>query len=103
MTQYLILHKVSGEPAFDIAHRMMIGDEEGWIVTTSGHRAYPYKKWALEDLYCKNEDCLYEYDIPDDWPDHYNIHKKSIEPKIDRGALFGAIMNVVVGKFPRRF
>ena len=38
---YLILHKVRGEPAFDIATRLQIADEEGWIIPTSGHRAYP--------------------------------------------------------------
>ena len=39
---YLIAHRVRGEPAFDIAQRSQIGDEEGWIIPTSGHRAYPY-------------------------------------------------------------
>lgn len=43
---YLILHRVRGEPAFDIAHKITIGDEEGWIVSTSGHRAYPY--WSQQ-------------------------------------------------------
>jgi hypothetical protein len=45
---YLILHKVRGQPAFDIA---ILSDvkvrvdgvhEQWWIVATSGHRAYPY-------------------------------------------------------------
>lgn len=47
---YLIAHKVRGEPAFDIAHKLQIGDEEGWIIPTSGHRAYPLATWLLEDL-----------------------------------------------------
>lgn len=50
MDLFLIAHKVCNEPAFDIAHRLPIGEEEGWIVTTSGHRAYPYAYWKLEDL-----------------------------------------------------
>lgn len=44
---YLILHKVRGEPAFDIAEN--IGSEEDgdlWIIPTSGHRAYP--SWHIE-------------------------------------------------------
>lgn len=39
---YLIAHKVRGEPAFDIAERLQIGEELGWIIPTSGWRAYPY-------------------------------------------------------------
>lgn len=38
---YLILHKVRGEPAFDIAEKMEVEGEEWWIIPTSGHRAYP--------------------------------------------------------------
>ena len=38
---YLILHKVRGEPAFDIASAIMIGEEQCWLIPTSGHRAYP--------------------------------------------------------------
>ena len=29
---YLILHKVRGEPAFDVAQKIQIGGEEGWII-----------------------------------------------------------------------
>lgn len=47
---YLIAHKVRGEPAFDIAHKLMIGDEEGWIIPTSGHRAYPVAYFPLSKL-----------------------------------------------------
>lgn len=76
---FLILHKVRGEPAFDIATQMecpicqgqtykapSYGDdseslEQGcdecnhdgfwWIIPTSGHRAYPVLLIKLEDLY----------------------------------------------------
>ena len=47
---YLIAHKVRGEPAFDVACRVQIGEEEGWIIPTSGWRAYPYdyiRLWAV--------------------------------------------------------
>lgn len=39
---YLICHLVRGEPAFDVANKLQIGEGEGWIIPTSGHRAYPY-------------------------------------------------------------
>jgi hypothetical protein len=44
---YLILHKVRGEVAFDVAQRVMIGDEEVWFIPTSGHRAWPLQYKAL--------------------------------------------------------
>lgn len=47
---FLILHKVRGEPAFDIAIRLPIGDEEGWIIPTSGHSAYPVANWPISDI-----------------------------------------------------
>jgi hypothetical protein len=44
---YLILHKVRDAPAFDIAEPMEIGGEQGWIIPTSGHRAYPIAHWEF--------------------------------------------------------
>lgn len=70
---HLILHKVRGEPAFDIAEKLLIGDEEGWIIPTSGHRAYPYVEWPLGSVLpagAVDPDNL-KYAIPPDWPDHY--------------------------------
>jgi len=41
----LILHKVRGELEFDIGEPVVFTDEEeGWIISTSGHRCYPI--WA---------------------------------------------------------
>jgi len=72
---YLIAHLVRGSPAFDIAEQLQIGDELGWIIPTSGHRAYPY--WT-EKLYSVNmggdsdlEEVLQEF--PADLPDHYSL------------------------------
>jgi hypothetical protein len=74
---YLILHKVRGEPAFDIADKLQIGDEEGWIIPTSGHRAYPL--WAIPLVISDDgsneanpwtlDDCTKYY--LEEWPDHY--------------------------------
>jgi hypothetical protein len=78
---YLILHKVRGEPAFDIAIQIEIGDEQGWIIPTSGHRAYPYRSWAIQDLYDgsdmdmpKPEYVMDTIDPPEGLPDHYTIN-----------------------------
>jgi hypothetical protein len=80
MSLYLIIHKVRGEPALDIAEKMEIGDEQGWIIPTSGHRAYPCHYWALDDLYDGSDmdmpmptDVLDDVILPDDLPDHYAV------------------------------
>lgn len=72
---YLIAHKVTGELAFDIAHKLPIGEEEGWIIPTSGHRAYPLATWLLEDLadvsdYPHARPAEFEGDL-ESVPDHY--------------------------------
>lgn len=65
---YLIAHKVRGEPAFDIAAQVQIGEELGWIIPTSGHRAYPYGWQPLSAL-----DLAPGFNIPmpANWRDHY--------------------------------
>ena len=73
---FLIAHKVRGEPAFDIAEQMPVGDEIWWIIPTSGHRAYPFWHRVLEDQMPE---------MPEGVPDHYRCHSavesavKSIE------------------------
>ena len=66
---YLILHKVRGEPAFDIAECIgEDGDGEIWIIPTSGHRCYPLHSWSLP------EEAIVEAEgiaLPDEWPVHY--------------------------------
>ena len=80
---FLILHKVRNLPAFDIAERcddMGTPSDPGpwWIIPTSGHRAYPIRQWAIEDLYDGSDMDMpkpdYVYDtitLPDSLPDHY--------------------------------
>ncbi len=82
---YLILHKVRGEPAFDIAQKLSIGDEEGWIIPTSGHRAYPHRHWRVDEL-ADISDYPHQYPqeaadtggLPPHLPDHCSINH---EPK----------------------
>jgi len=77
---HLILHKVRGEPAFDVAEKLQIGDEEGWIIPTSGHRAYPYWHIPLGEIV--QNDVYFTQGVPDDWPDHYEVDTGSA-PKAD--------------------
>ena len=77
---FLIAHKVRGEPAFDIAERMPEldeGDELGWIIPTSGHRAHPYWSQHLNQLGAVKDDVpdlpldMVVPPMPSPWPDHY--------------------------------
>ena len=105
---HLILHKVRGEPAFDVASKLMIGDEEGWIIPTSGHRAYPFQVWNLEDLQDTSDinqfgnhiaPIQYMNAVPDDWPDHYEIDKGSKpEPSFNIMTIISPMMT----RFKRR-
>jgi hypothetical protein len=78
---HLILHKVRGAPAFDVAEPFTTEDgEEMWIVSTSGHRAYPYYNIEVAQL----GECIgFEFeqldvpDMPDPWPDHYPCNDRS--------------------------
>lgn len=87
---YLILHKVRGEPTFDIAHKLEVGNEVGWIIPTSGWRAYPWRHWLLEDLK-DTSDINYQgfHDTPSEWldrpvppeaRDHYEIVLRKPSP-----------------------
>lgn len=98
---YLILHKVRGEPAFDIAHKIQIGDEEGWIIPTSGHRAYPFRKWpatslvnTVTNLNLLDEEKRTNYNMDEwrSWPDHYSANAT---PKT-------SIRDIIRGLFPRQ-
>lgn len=102
---FLILHKVRGEPAFDIAiqipcplchqgeYPMCVEcDESGlwWIIPTSGHRAHPYQHWRLEDIFDvpHEGDLAWNYAMPDPWPDHY---PSRTAPAIDISSVITAL------------
>lgn len=83
---FLILHRVRGEPAFDIATRcddMGTSEDPGpwWIIPTSGHRAYPFLWWPLGSLTCM------ENALPSDWPDHYPDQPSPSAPRVIGGLL----------------
>lgn len=93
---YLILHKVRGEPAFDIAERVTIADEDAWIISTSGWRAYPLRWWLVEDL-ADISDYPHQYpqrvaDAADlsTIPDHFEVGKDT-SVKIDIDAFIATI------------
>lgn len=91
---YLIAHKVRNAPAFDIAEQLRCPicdgaacdecDGEGlwWIIPTSGHRAYPYASWRLEDLidasdYPHIAPWTFDDRMPSGLPDHYPTSRSS--------------------------
>jgi len=67
----LIVHKVRGKPAFDVAVRFALsGGEEIWMIPTCGHRAYPFAYQALGGSF----DYMTEFASDAEWealPDHY--------------------------------
>lgn len=78
---YLILHKVRGEPAFDIAQKLehsyadLVDANEPvgtpvWIIPTSGHRAYPAEFWPFDDALS----ITIPLRLPPDLPDHYTVN-----------------------------
>ncbi len=83
---YLILHKVRGEPAFDVAIRcedMGTPSDPGpwWIIPTSGHRAFPLDTTPLR---VSGEQLMLEPE-GENWdtlPDHYSAQASPRPPKI---------------------
>lgn len=77
---YLILHKVRGEPTFDIASPMDVPghDEIWWIIPTSGHRAYPYQTWSMANIWVGRQFVPTPIEVPPEWPDHYPVNKNPI-------------------------
>jgi hypothetical protein len=109
MNQFLILHKVRGEPQFDVAERTTIGYEDVWVLCTCGHRAYPYRVWPMPAIWsCNIEDTdkhtrhkfhqlITETVVPPDWPDHY---ASKPEPKLKLNIL--EIVSKILPKIKRR-
>lgn len=69
---YLIHHKVRGTPTFDVAEKIQIGTEVGWIIPTSGHRAYPSKVWLLSDFVDTAQP------LAEDLRDHYAVNNAAL-------------------------
>lgn len=106
---FLILHKVRGLPAFDIAiscDDMGTDSDPGpwWIIPTSGHRAYPY--WnvqiRVEDHVFSMDDefqTVYwsEPEMPPSLPDHYSINDRQTksEPKTSLISLLGLAKKII--------
>lgn len=93
---YLIAHKVRNQTAFDIARHLCPNEKpcqpncggwdgekckfEGeWIIPTSGHRAYPYSFFKLDDLYVESLGPVLNMfeEMPRNWPDHYACNDRS--------------------------
>jgi hypothetical protein len=47
---FLVLHKVKGKPAIDVAQRILLSNGRPlWLIPTSGHQAYPLRWLKLDD------------------------------------------------------
>jgi hypothetical protein len=94
---YLILHKVRGEPAFDIASPLPIGDEEGWIIPTSGHRAYPLTTWNMSEIGIREQGgdiCHVLHNNYPDWdllPDHYQPSSSPKETRAEGNSILASL------------
>lgn len=94
---FLIAHKVRGEVAFDVAIQVQIGQELGWIIPTSGHRAYPFWNASMANFRILHplgdgHNTNYPWDslvppMPEGLRDHYVASERSaprpIEPTED--------------------
>src|SRR5215468_427463 len=68
---YLILHKVRGRAAIDVATRVHLsGGREIWFIPTSGHRAYPLQWQALDPALRRSAEQI-EGSAWAALPDHY--------------------------------
>ena len=65
---YLIQHKVRGQPSLDIAARLVIGNEDVWLIPTSGHRAYPLEWRPLGESFGLAQGAAWDA-LPDHYPD----------------------------------
>jgi hypothetical protein len=81
-----------------------------WIIPTSGHRAYPYLHWNMDDLFDGsdiNKNGFHNKPIdliegcPADWPDHYPMDVGS-PPKPDLN-IMALISNLLPKVKDRRF
>lgn len=101
---FLICHLVRGEPAFDIAVEMdcpqCLGegciecDDKGhwWVVSTSGHRAFPWWQMPMDRLLYDQELCQSAYTPenlldsvpppPVGIPDHYSTRATPKQPSL---------------------
>ena len=125
---FLVAHKVRGKPAFDVAEKMVCpkckgekrhtisgsdaaddddiscdqcgGDGYWWILSTIGHRAYPYWTCPISELHRADEHGTYGIidwgvvpgfgpgDPPESLRDFYTIHDRQVavkkpQPKFD--------------------
>lgn len=81
--QYLILHKVRGEPSFDCATQVWTDVGLIWI-TNSGHRAYPVWQAPLIDTIFEGNVIMKDMPpIPTDWPDHFQVQGEKPPPSFN--------------------
>jgi hypothetical protein len=110
---FLVAHKVRGEAAFDVAQQMecphcvdgqvvatnkdeLIACHEcdglgyWWIIPTSGHRAYPYWDFPINDLIDPTYHALPSV-MPEGLPDHYTTREA---PRLDLASALGIMSRI---------
>jgi len=130
---YLIAHKVSGQPAFDIAEWMECPECGGeyisygctecdkgvwWIIPTSGHRAYPFWNAELPAMMEDHPDVGLEIrwghlfpeaeytrvgKLPPNFPDHYATSASPTQVRASLESLLAALPPALSKPFKRRF
>ena len=85
---HLVLHKVRGEPAWDVAEPATFGDDQGWVIPTSGHRCYPSRVYPIDNLVAIDNPQGRELvaDILDvsHLPDHYSVNDRRLTAPTER-------------------
>src|SRR3974390_1176936 len=74
---YLVLHKVRGAPAFDVAINVSIAEQDAWVVSSSGHRCFPYWYASLKELF----DGITFPEMPEGIMDHFEAKAEVQMPK----------------------
>ncbi len=92
VAQYLVLHKCRGEPTFDVAQKLQIGNEEGWIIPSSGWRCYPWQAWPFSDLAYVNNDLTELGDMPANAIDMYAHEETAINSTFSASSILKHIL-----------
>lgn len=81
---YLIAHKVRGKLDFAIAEKLIVNGEELWIISSIGHRAYPFWTKPLADFNFAIPE------MPESLRDFFSIHDRQVKARPEPKAKMSA-------------